>query len=257
MTTVHDFYQWLDAIAPFDTQDAYDNSGFLIGDPAAAVHRVLFSVDVTLSVVAQAARQNANLIISHHPLMFSPIQQLRWDQGEGAVIRALAASGISLISAHTNLDRCTGGVADSLANALALEKITASASDPYLRTGELAVPCTAKALLSLLNSRLSASALLHGDPEAVVRSVAVVPGAGGDSYPHAQAGALVTGELKHHEIIDACARGLIVFEAGHYETEFPGIAALYQRFLATASDHDLAAEALLFSQPSYPCITHV
>lgn len=254
--TVNDVYKWLDAIAPFETQDEYDNAGLLAGNPSAEVRRILFTLDVTGPAVAEAERIGAELIVSHHPLMFQPIQKLLYDRGEGAVIRALAASGISLIAAHTNLDQCAGGVADSLAEALGLETVTASGQSPYLRTGTLKAPCTAQEFLSVIDQRLCACTRLYGDPDALILSVAVGPGADGGDCVHADADAFVTGEIKHHELLDAIARGLTVFDAGHYPTEFPGIAALHRRFTADASKHRWAVEAILYARPPYPCRTH-
>lgn len=253
--TVNDVFKWLDQIAPFETQDEYDNSGLLAGDPSAQVRRVMFALDATRPAVAEAARIGAELIVSHHPLMFQPVQKLLYDRGEGAVIRALAASGIGLIAAHTNLDQCAGGMADSLAEALALETVTASKQSPYLRTGELKAPCAAKEFTAFIDRSLSARTRLYGDPDAVIRRVAVGPGADGADYIHADADAFVTGEIKHHELLDATDRGLIVFDAGHYPTEFPGVAALHRRFLAAVSDNHCAVEATLYTQPPYPCQT--
>ena len=254
--TVGDIFEWLDAIAPFETQDEYDNAGLLVGDPSAQVRKILFALDVTRSAAAEAARIGADLIISHHPLMFQPIQRIRWEQGEGAVLRALAASGVGLIAAHTNWDQCQGGVADALAETLGLTGSKPCEQNPYLRTGDLANPCTAKEFLALINQRLNACTRLYGDPDALIRSVAVVPGAGGETHVHVDADAFVTGEIKHHELLGAIDRGLIVLDAGHHPTEFPGIAALYRRFLKAASDNGWAVEATLYSRPPIPCSTH-
>ncbi len=253
--TVNDVFEWLDQIAPFETQDEMDNAGMLAGSPSAEVRRILFTLDVTGPAVAEAARAGAELIVSHHPLMFRPVQKLLFDRGEGAVIRALAGSGISLIAAHTNLDQCEGGIADSLAEALGLENIRTSGQSPYLRAGELKEPCTAKEFLSFIDQRLSACTRLYGDPDALIRSVAVGPGADGEDYVHADADAFVTGEIRHHELLDAADRGLTVFDAGHYPTEFPGVAALHRRFAAAASKNRWAVEASLYTRPPYPCRT--
>ena len=254
--TVQDVFQWIDTFAPFDTQDAYDNAGLVVGDPAQEVRKILFTLDVTTAVVAEALRIGAALIVAHHPLMFKPVQQLRYDHGEGAVLKALAASGISLIAAHTNLDICPGGVADNLAEALSLEQAVPSDDCLYLRTGLHRQPCTAKEWLSFVNRRLSACARLYGDPQTLIRSVAVVPGAGGQEYVHAKADAFVTGEMKHHELLGAMDKGLVVVDAGHYPTEFPGVSALHKRFLAAASQNHWQAEAMLYTQPLYPCTMH-
>lgn len=249
--TVNDVYEWLDGFAPFETQDEYDNAGFIVGDPSAQVHTILFALDATKAAVEEAAVIGADLIATHHPLMFHPIQRIRYDKSEGTVLKALAVSGISLIAAHTNLDQCKGGVADSLAKALALQDIRPNADSPYLRTGTLQAPLKAREFLAVINRELHSGARLYGDPDAVIHSVAVVPGAGGDDAAHAEADAFVTGEIKHHELLAATGRGLIVFDAGHYPTEFPGVAALHKRFVKDAAKNGWAVKAALFTRSPY------
>lgn len=253
--TVQDVLQWIDAFAPFATQEEYDNSGLLLGDAEQPVSKVLFALDATPGVAAQAVRIGADLIITHHPLMFLPVHKLQYSTGEGPIIRTLMQSGIAMIAAHTNLDRCPGGVADSLAEALGLVNGKPCEQTPYLRTGSLAAPCTAGEFTAFLNRRLNACTRLYGDPDALIRSAAVGPGANGENYIHVDADAFVTGEIRHHELLGAISRGLAVFDAGHYPTEFPGIAALYRRFLADVAKPQ-AVEAALYAQPPYPCATH-
>ena len=247
--TVNDVYKWLDSFAPFETQESYDNAGLLVGNPAAQVHKLLFTLDVTRAAVQEAARIGAELIVAHHPLMFHPVQTLMFDQSEGAVLKALAVSGISLIAAHTNLDQCPGGIADSLAETLELAGVVPSADSPYLRTGTLQAPMQAKDFLAFVNGKLHAPARLYGDPDVHLQSIAVIPGAGGEDMAYVKADAVVIGETKHHELLAALDKGLVVIDAGHYPTEFPGIAALYQRFQKNAAQSGWVVEATLFSQP--------
>ena len=232
--TVRDVLRWLDALAPFDTQEDFDNAGLLVGNPAAEVHGVYFTLDVTQPAVLEARQLGAELIVSHHPLMFGGIHTLRYDEPEGAALAALAAAGMHLIAVHTNLDRAPGGTGESLATALGLTQMTPSAADPYLWLGTLPEPQTAGAFLTAVNARLGGSARLYGEPQAMLARVAVGPGALGEAYETAVkegAQAFVVGEIKHHQLIAARALGLTVLEAGHYFTELPGITALYQRFV--------------------------
>lgn len=251
--TVNDVYEWLNRFAPFETQDEYDNAGLLAGSPDAEVRKILFALDATQDAVKEAAASGAELIVAHHPLMFHPIRQLRYDQGEGAVLRTLAASGVSLIAAHTNLDICAGGVADSLAEILELKEIRPSGTCPYLRAGTLQTPMKASAFLMDISRKLHTAVRLYGNPDATVKTAAVVPGAGGAEYAHVLADAFVTGEIKHHELLAAMDKGFPVFDAGHYPTEFPGVAALYRRFQKDAAANGWALEAQLFDQP--PALT--
>ena len=258
--TVQEVWDWLNALAPFQTQEDFDNSGLLVGDPKAEVHQVFFTLDATLPTVREAERLGAELIITHHPLMFGGIHTLRVDEPEGAVLTALTNAGMHLIAAHTNLDRAPGGTGESLALALGLEQVTASAQEPYLWLGTLPAPQTAGAFLTALNARLGGSARLYGDAQATLGRVAVGPGALGEAYATAAregAQAFVVGEIKHHQLIAAHALGLTVLEAGHYFTEQPGIEALYQRFVGdTLAGHGSVRASLTTIQPYGPLTAH-
>ena len=134
MLTVQQVYDFINERAPFETQVAYDNSGLLVGDPAREVTGVHFALDVTTTVIDEAIRQGANLIVTHHPMMFSPIKRLVETTCEGQLLCRLVREGISLIAAHTNLDQAPGGVNDALAAAIGLESIT---GEGFLRVGNL------------------------------------------------------------------------------------------------------------------------
>ena len=115
-----EIYQAIDEMAPFSVHASYDNPGFLIGDQNAEVTKVLLALDITVPVVQEAAQLGAELIVSHHPVIFHPIRQLL----AGSVCYELARSGISAICAHTNLDVAHEGVNDMLA-------LTVGLSSPY------------------------------------------------------------------------------------------------------------------------------
>ncbi len=254
--TVGEIFDWLDRFAPFDTQAEFDNSGLLLGDPAAEAGRVLFALDATLPIVREAAKLEASLIVCHHPLMFDGVKRIRYDQPEGAVLAALAGARISLIAAHTNLDQASGGTGDALAEALGLTAVVPAGKSAYIRAGALPGAMTAGDFLSVVNSRLQTHARLYGDPQTALSRVAVGPGAIGEEYAAAvQAGAqaFVVGEIHHHDLIAAQATGLCVFEAGHYRTEQPGLEALYRRFAKAALDERWPVEPLLTALLPYDC----
>ena len=255
--TVQDVYDWLDAFAPFATQEGFDNAGLLLGRPDAQIHRVLFALDATLPVVTQAIAWGVDLILTHHPLMFGGIQSIRYDQPEGAILAAIASANISLIAAHTNLDQAPGGTGDSLANTLGLQNCASTLGNPYLRTGSLSIPQTARAFLAALDGQLNAHARLYGDPDAILSRVTVGAGAIGEEYPLVAADgaqAFVVGEIKHHELLAAQAQGTLVFEVGHYPSEQPGLIALYQRFQSEALRAGWPVTALLTTIQPLPCI---
>ena len=111
MSTVKDIYNYIDKIAPFNSAMDFDNCGMLVGNYSAVVNKVLLSLDITSSVIQEAKEIGANLIISHHPVIFNPIKRL----DSNSMPYLLAKNDINAICAHTNLDMVEGGVNSSLA----------------------------------------------------------------------------------------------------------------------------------------------
>ncbi|MDD3213697.1 MAG: Nif3-like dinuclear metal center hexameric protein [Eubacteriales bacterium] len=256
--TAENIWTWLDRFAPFASQEDFDNSGLIIGDPSAEVHRVLFALDATLPVVREAVQAGAQLIVTHHPLMFGGVKRIRFDEPEGAILAEIAGARLSLIAAHTNFDQASGGTGDSLAAVLGLSDVEPVPGSVYLRAGSLPSPQTAAALLAQVDRRLHACSRLYGDPSRVIRRVAVGSGAIGEEFAFAaQAGAeaFVVGEIKHHHLLAAEAMGLTVLEAGHYPTEQPGLEALYQRFTQDAETGHWPVDALLTAIRPCRCLT--
>ncbi len=115
MATVREIYQYLDGLAPFSLQMEFDNAGFLVGRGERAVSKILVSLDITEEVAEEAAELGAELIVSHHPVIFRPAKSVTDGDPDGRVLLALAEHRIAAICAHTNLDAVAGGVNDALA----------------------------------------------------------------------------------------------------------------------------------------------
>ena len=120
MTKVSDIYQVLCEIAPPALQLDFDNAGFLVGCGDAEVKTVLLALDITDEVITEAVRMEAQLIVSHHPVIFHPLRSVT-AEGEGALVYRLVREGLSAVCMHTNLDIVSGGVNDVL-----LEKLGAA-----------------------------------------------------------------------------------------------------------------------------------
>jgi dinuclear metal center YbgI/SA1388 family protein len=118
-----DILRIIDKFAPFDMAEDWDNVGLLVGDPTSKIKGVLLSLDVTDKIVDEAIEKNTNLIISHHPIIFSGIKKLRWDQYRGRLIQKLAKNDISVICAHTNLDISPKGINGYIGELLGLENV--------------------------------------------------------------------------------------------------------------------------------------
>lgn len=226
MLTVQQVFDFVNAYAPFDTQVEYDNSGLLVGDPAQEVHAIQMALDVTDHVIDEAIANGANLIVTHHPLMFSPIKRLVETDHQSAMLGRLIRAGISLISAHTNLDQAANGCNDVLAERIGLTDII---GEGFVRVGNLPQPMTAQDFAAQISHALGDVVRVMGDPAACITRVGVCSGAGADEWPTAAqmgANAFVSGEVKHHLALEAAAHGIVLFEAGHRATEEPAIFAL-------------------------------
>ena len=224
--TVGEVLSMINAAAPFDTQEEWDNSGLLVGSASDPVSGILFALDITEPVIAEARRKGASLIVTHHPVMIAPRRRLTDADREGRIISALIRAGISLISAHTNLDRAPGGINDVLARRCGLSAVS---GEGFFRAGLLPEPLRAGDYAVSLRKSLSCTVRLMGPENKAVRKVGLCSGGGSDAWQEAvQAGcdAFVTGEMKHHLALDAADAGLVVLECGHFATEEPGIRAL-------------------------------
>ena len=226
MLTVQQVYDFINERAPFETQLAFDNSGLLIGSPDQAVTGIHFALDVTNRVIDEAIANGANLIVTHHPMMFSPIKRLVETGHEARLLCRLIREGISLISAHTNLDQAPGGCNDVLAQTIGLTNIQ---GEGFIRVGTLPAPMTASELAVHISAALGDVVRVMGNSAAIISKVGMCSGAGADEWPGAAAmgaQAFLTGEVKHHIALEAADAGIVMLEAGHHATEEPGIFAL-------------------------------
>lgn len=226
--TVQDIWNWINARAPFDTQEAYDNAGLLLGDGAWEVTGVHVALDVTDGVISEAEKAGANLIVTHHPLMFAPRKRMTESDYEGRLICRMIRGHMALIAAHTNLDRALGGMNDVLSKLCGMRDVT---GEGFVRVGNLPDGMTAGALIAQVAQRLNTTVRVMGQmPEnSPVHRMAVCSGGGSDEWETARslgAEVFLSGEIKHHHALAMCAEGMIALECGHFATEEPGIFAL-------------------------------
>lgn len=223
--TIRDLTAFMETLAPAELAEEWDNVGLLVGDPDRTLTRVVVTLDITAEAIAFAKEQGAELIVAHHPLIFSPVKRVT----APSPLYQLASSGIAAFAAHTNLDAAQGGVNDALCQALGLEDV-GEAFGGIGRVGTLSAPLSPRAFAELVGGRLNTSVQVReGTKE--IRTVALVGGAGGDYAVEAQADAFLTGEMKHHEWL-ALPRELTAVVAGHYATENVVVGPLCDRLRA-------------------------
>ena len=244
MVHVSDILQFVETLAPRSMAMDWDNVGMLCGSKATPVTRVLVALDPFEHVCQEAAQWGAQVIVTHHPLIFKPLPNVTDETTIGRGLITLIRSDISAINAHTNLDQAPGGVNDVLARKLGLANIqvitpcgTTEAGEPWglLRMGEVPEQ-PLDAFLNQVKTQLSCDGLRYVSGGKPVRKVAVGGGACGDGWKEAlKAGCdtFVTSDIKYNQFWDAHDMGLNLIDAGHFHTENPVVAVLAEKIAAS------------------------
>ena len=217
MTTAKNIYDYINSIAPFNTQEEWDNAGFLIGEFRKEVKKVVLCLDVTKAVTQLAAERGAELILSHHPVIFNPISKIE----KGCPIYSCVENNIAVISAHTNFDRAKCGINYNLAKRLGLQNIR-QIENSFLAVGELESEMRFDEFAKFAVDALKAGGSRYTCGGKTVKTVAVGGGACDEYLDEAMSAAdcFLTGEMKYHIMLDCSEIGYPVISAGHYETEY-------------------------------------
>jgi len=226
--TVKTVFDWLNEIAPFETAEGFDNVGLLIGSMNAPVDRILVALDATPAVVQEALDVGAQLIVTHHPLLFGGRKRLLYDDYEGGVIRSIIKKDLHLIAAHTNLDLSAqfSGTA-ALAQRLGLQNLRQSG---FVLVGELPEgEMTAETLRRKIADAEEDAVYRYGDGDLLIKTLGISGGAFDEGYHTARAmgaQAYLTGEIKHHNALAAAGSGFVLYQGGHFGTESPLVPVL-------------------------------
>ena len=222
MVKVRDIYNAIDAFAPFETAEAYDNVGILI-DCDNETEKILFALDATEDTILEACAQDCGVLVVHHPAIFGGITRIQ----KGDPVMEAAKAGISVIAAHTNFDRAAGGVNDVLTDLLELGTISPFGNGMG-RIGLLKEQMMPDAFAEFIKNKFEIEALRMVPGKNSIKTVAVCGGSGDlviDAFL-AGADALVTGEVRHENALLAKRYGITTVAAGHFATENPGIMAM-------------------------------
>lgn len=223
MTTVREIESFLYSWAPRELAESWDNVGLLVGDPEAAVERVLVALDITPQVAEEALERGCQLIVAHHPVMncaWHPVQTVRADDRQGRTLTALLRGGVAAICMHTNLDAAEGGVNDILVEKLGLTQPEMLTEEKIGRIGTLKCEMPLVEFTRFVIESLGCNGLRYTDCGKPVHRVAVGGGACGDYIPQAIAAGcdtFVTSDLRYHDFLDTTELHLI--DAGHFPTE--------------------------------------
>lgn len=239
MNLVSEIYKYIDSFAPFSVQEKWDNSGLLTGSMNKKVSKVLVTLDITNEVAEEAADIGAELVISHHPVIFNPLYNLTEDEPACGLLK----NGICAICVHTPYDIAAGGMNDVLMDIAGFEKadgileITGQNENPYGfgTVGISAQEYSAEELAGKLKKLLGCTVVKYTDGGTPVKKAAFCTGSGGnliDAALQLGADAYVTSEVKHDQWLYAKRKGISVFDCGHFHTENIGMIRLCKKLAA-------------------------
>ena len=252
MTTVADILAFLDTLAPRSLKMDWDNCGLLCGRPGREVHRILVALDPFDTVIDEAIRVKADLLVTHHPLIFrNGLMAVNEDTEAGRCVLKLVENGIAAINAHTNLDIAPGGINDVLAQTLGLNGIETIGEEGLLRRGTVPAQPLPQ-FLAHVKQALGCDGLRYVDGGRPVATVAVGGGACADEMEEAlSAGCdtFVTSDVKYNQFRTAFQLGLNLIDAGHFHTENPAMPVLRDRLQAAFPEVEV-----LFSDSHRDCM---
>lgn len=245
MTTVNDVLCFLDSLAPRESKMEWDNVGLLCGSGSQPVNKILVALDPFESICREAVEVGADLIVTHHPLIFKPVSAITDDTAVGKAILFLISNGISAINAHTNLDCAPGGVNDCLATTLGLSDVQMIPADPngLLRQGSVESQ-SIETFMTHIKEVLGCPGLRYVSANKPVHRVGVGGGSCGDMLPEvAQSGCdtFITADVKYNQFWDAKEYGINLIDAGHFYTENPVCQYLAEQLSAHFTDIDVKA----------------
>lgn len=218
MMTVNDVLKYLIEKYPLDTACDFDNVGLLVGDSAAAVTKAVICLDCDINTVNYAKSLGAELIITHHPVIFNGLKAVT----TGTVVYEAVKANISVISMHTNLDIAEGGVTENFCKAIGLTNVKEFVAHNGFLIREADCDITDADTLAQLIKQNLGGAVKYADSGCKIHRVLVCSGSGGEFLSDViECGydALISADIKHNVFIDAVNNGVSVFDAGHYTSE--------------------------------------
>lgn len=258
----------LEAMYPPALASEWDSVGLTCGDPTASVDRILFAVDPVASVVDEAIERGVQLLVTHHPLFLHGVHSVAPTTAKGSVVHRLINAGIALFSAHTNADHACPGVSDALAECLGvrvtgpLVPLADGQAVGTGRVGVLAEPVTLEQFAEHVAVVLPATAhgvRVAGDPQMLIRTVALCGGAGDAFLPQAAqvADVYVTADLRHHRAQDHLAEGgCALIDVAHWASEWPWLDAAAGELQARLEGAGTTVSSLVSTTPTDPWTAH-
>ena len=263
--TISDIEEKLFELAPRTLAEDWDNVGLQVGDPEAPVKKAVIALDASSSTFSFALREHADLVISHHPLIFNPIRSLNLKEYTARLLAGFLRHDIGVISMHTNLDSALGGVNDRLCELLGIQDTMPllpnkeDCTQGLGRVGNLKTPLKKEEFLTLVSKKLGRSSLAYsGSSRGKIKRVAVCSGSGSTLFEDAarhKIDAYVTGEVKHSSAIMAKDTGILLVDAGHFHTEHPVVERVFDYLVETKRLSNWEIRLTIFGEEDSPSKT--
>ena len=224
MITVKNIIDVIEKAAPKELAEEWDNAGLQVGSENMEVTAVLTALDCDTDTVLEAERLGCNMIVTHHPLIFHPLNFVTDETETGKVVLALAKRGMALYSAHTNLDCAAGGINDYLCEKIGLKNVKIqedAGGGNLIRIGKITPKKFSDFALEMAGFFGKKCIRCVGDPEKIIETVAVCSGGGGDYISEVadKCDVYMTGDVKYHTARSAAEAGLCLVMPEHYDSE--------------------------------------
>ena len=230
---VRDVASVIEEFAPLAIQEKWDNSGLCIGSPESPVSSILFGLDCTPELVDEAIECGADMIITHHPLIFSGLKKISPDDMVGEAVFKAVKAGISIYAAHTNADKVLAGVSGAMAAKLGLQNIRVLSDEGegagLGAVGEFPQELTVGQAIQLVKERFALKVVKTSEPiDCKIRKVAMCGGSGGSLIEAAKASGAqlyISGDISYHNFFTP--DGFMLMDIGHYESEIEIVDILF------------------------------
>ncbi|MCG8567688.1 MAG: Nif3-like dinuclear metal center hexameric protein [Desulfobacterales bacterium] len=266
--SIGQIFELVDGIAPFQLAESWDNCGLQVGSLEDPVKRVLVALDVSEAAMAEAVAQKADLLLTHHPLYITPPKQIDFNTMIGGVIAEAARHKISVISAHTNLDKAKDGLNDHFAGYLDLENLRPFVPEKALDSngtdtgiGRLGTPkdkITVQEMAEQLKAKLNLPQIrVIGDLEKEVSLAAVCTGSGGSliqPFLETPAQVYVTGDIKYHEAREIEIHDRALIDVGHFASEIIAVEFLTRKLEQAVTESGFDVSVIGFKKEMDPFV---
>ena len=230
---VRDIIQIIEDFAPLSIQEGWDNSGLCVGSPEDEATSVLLGLDCIEQLVDEAIECGADLIITHHPLIFSGLKKISPDDQIGAAVIKAVRAGISIYAAHTNADKVIAGVSGAMAARLGLNDVEILEEDGDGTglgvVGNLPEPVSAEEATALVKERFSLKMVKTSAPVGCkISRIAMCGGSGSsliESARRSKAQLYISGDISYHHFFTP--EGFMIMDIGHYESEIEIVDILF------------------------------